>query len=192
MRCHVPRMQNKFIEYRSQTIFNKTLFLESVADSNLRSCLRPTLEDPEHGWISFTNNFKSTIDQHAAIKKRKVRSNQPPYISTHMRKTIWIRKRRWLPYGQKALCSENICSKGSMFRRFYIQKVLCSEGSMFRRSYIQKVPCSEGPVFRKKLFKRSYIQKVLCSEGPIFRYIQKILYSEKSLFYVVSGKLPTR
>ena len=72
-------------------------------------------------------------------------------------------------YVQKVLCSENICSKGSMFRRFYIQKVLCSEGSMFRRSYIQKVLCSEGPMFRKKLFKMSYIQKVLCSEGPIFR-----------------------
>ena len=87
-------------------------------------------------------------------------------------------------YVQKALCSENICLKGSMFRRFYIQKVLCSEGSMFRRSYIQKVLYSESPVFRKKLFKRSYIQKVLCSEGPIFRYIQKILYSDNSLFYV--------
>ena len=87
-------------------------------------------------------------------------------------------------YVQKVLCSENICSKGSMFRRFYIQKVLCSEGSMFRRSYIQKVLCSEGPMFRKKLFKRSYIQKVLCSEGPKFRYIQKVLYSENSLFYV--------
>ena len=84
-----------------------------------------------------------------------------------------------------------------MFRRFYIQKVLayvqkvlCSEGPIFRRSYIQKVLCSE------KLFKRSYNQKVLCSQGPIFRYIQKILYSENSLFYVrkdlhlsVSGKL---
>ena len=99
-------------------------------------------------------------------------------------------------YVQKVLCSENICSKGSMFRRFYIQKVLCSEGPMFRRSYIQKVLCSEGPMFRKYLFKRSYIQKVLCSEGPIFRYIQKVLYSENSLFDVgknlhlsVSGKL---
>ena len=50
-----------------------------------------------------------------------------------------------------------------MFRRFYIQKVLCSEGSIFRRSYVQKVQCSEG---------------------PIFRYIQKILYSDNSLFYV--------
>ena len=50
-------------------------------------------------------------------------------------------------YVQKVLCSENICSKGSMFRRFYIQKVLCSEGSMFRRSYIQIY--SEGPIFRK-------------------------------------------
>ena len=96
MRCHVPRMQNKFIEYRSQKNFNKTLFLESVADSNLRSCL--TLEDPEHGWILFTNNFKSTIDQHAAIKKRKVRSNQPPYISTYMRKAIWIQKRLYKKY----------------------------------------------------------------------------------------------
>ena len=71
-----------------------------------------------------------------------------------------------------------------MFRRFYIQKGLCSEGSMFRRSYIQKVLCSEGPMFRNKMFKRSYIQKVLCSEDPIFRYIQKVLYSENSLFYV--------
>ena len=87
-------------------------------------------------------------------------------------------------YVQKVLCSKNICSKGSMFRRFYIQKVLCSEGSMFRRSYIQKVLCSEGPIFRKKLFKWSYIQKVICSEGPIFRYIQKVLYSENSLFHV--------
>ena len=87
-------------------------------------------------------------------------------------------------YVQKVLCSENICLKGFMFRRFYIQKVLCSEGSMFRRFYIQKVLWSEGPMFRKTLFKRSYIQKVLCSEGPIFRYIQKVLYSENSLFYV--------
>ena len=76
-----------------------------------------------------------------------------------------------------------------MFRRSYVQKALCSEnicskGSMFRRSFIQKVLCSESPVFRIFFFKRSYIQKVLCSEGPIFRYIQKILYSENSLFYV--------
>ena len=55
---------------------------------------------------------------------------------------------------------------------------------LFKRFYVQKVLCSEGPMFRKKLFKRSYIQKVLCSEGPKFRYIQKVLYSENSLFYV--------
>ena len=39
-------------------------------------------------------------------------------------------------YVQKVLCSENICSEGSMFRRLYIQKVLCSEGPMFKRFYI--------------------------------------------------------
>ena len=36
-----------------------------------------------------------------------------------------------------------LCSEGSMFRRFYIQKVLCSEGPMLRNI------CSEGPMFRK-------------------------------------------
>ena len=61
-----------------------------------------------------------------------------------------------------------LCSEGSMFRRFYVQKI-----------FVQKVLCSEGSIFR-----RSYVQKVLCSEGPIFRYIQKVLYSENSLFYV--------
>ena len=78
-----------------------------------------------------------------------------------------------------------LCSEGSMFRRFYVQKifvqkVLCSEGSIFRRFYVQKVLWSEGPIF-----KRSYVQKVLCSEnicskGPIFRrfYVQKVLYSD--------------
>ena len=55
------------------------LFLESVADSYLMSCL--TLEDPEHGWRLFTDNFKTTIDHH-------VRSNQPPYINTRLRKAI--------------------------------------------------------------------------------------------------------
>ena len=72
-----------------------------------------------------------------------------------------------------------LCLEGSMFRRFYVQKifvqkVLCSEGSIFRRSYVQKALCSEGPIFR-----RSYVQKVLCSEKNI---VQKVLYSEGSMF----------
>ena len=116
MRCYVPHMQNKFIEYKSQTIFNKRLFLESFADSNLRSCL--TLEDPEHGWILFTNNFKSTIDQHAAIKKRKVRSNQPPYISTYMRKAICIQKRLYTKY----ITNKN----GDTWEKYRTQKKLCT------------------------------------------------------------------
>ena len=73
-----------------------------------------------------------------------------------------------------------------MFRRFYVQKVLCSEGPIFRRSYVQKVLCSENICSKGSI----------CSEGPIFRYIQKVLYSENSLFDVgknlhlsVSGKL---
>ena len=103
-----------------------------------------------------------------------------------------------------ALCSEGSMFRKYLFKRFYVQKVLYSEGPMFRRSYVQKVLYSEGPMFRRsyvqKIFVQKvlyqYIQKVLCSEGPIFRYIQKVLYSENSLFDVgknlrlsVSGKL---
>ena len=42
-----------------------------------------------------------------------------------------------------SVCLTGVTGYSSMFRRFYIQKVLCSEGSMFRNI------CSEGPMFRK-------------------------------------------
>ena len=71
--------------------------------------------------------------------------------------------------------SNEKCGDCPMFRRFYVQKI-----------FVQKVLCSEGSIFR-----RFYVQNVLCSEN-----IQKVLYSENSLFDVgknlhlsVSGKL---
>ena len=80
-----------------------------------------------------------------------------------------------------------LCSEGSMFRRFYaqkifVQKVLCSEGSIFRRSYVQKVLYSEGPMFRRSYVQKKIVQKVLYSEGSMFRrsYIQ--IYSEGPIF----------
>ena len=73
-----------------------------------------------------------------------------------------------------------LCSEGSMFRRFYVQKifvqkVLCSEGPIFRRSFVQKVLCSEKLCSKRPIFRRFDVQKVLYSD--IFRrsYIQKIL-----------------
>ena len=33
------------------------------------------------------------IERDSSFKKREVRSNQPPYISTYMRKAIWMQKR---------------------------------------------------------------------------------------------------
>ena len=48
-----------------------------------------------------------------------------------------------------------LCSKGSMFRRFYVPKVLRSEGSTFRRFYVPKVLYSKGFIFR-----RFYVPKV--------------------------------
>ena len=115
MRGHVPRMQNKFIEYRSQKHYNKALFLESVADSNLRFCL--TLEDPEHGWRLFTDNFKTTIDHHAPIQKRKIRSNQPPYINTSLHKAICKRKCLYKKY----IANRN----GDTWEKYRAQRNLC-------------------------------------------------------------------
>ena len=70
-------------------------------------------------------------------------------------------------------------SEGSIFRRFYIPKVLYSKGSIFQRFYIPKVLYSKGSIFQ-----RFYIPKVLYSKGSIFRrfYIPKVLYSEGSIF----------
>ena len=109
-----------------------------------------------------------------------------PIPFTHLRRhsqslTIYACFSDCQGYVQKVLCSENVCSKGSMFRRFYIQKVLCSEGPMFRRSYVQKVLYNlEGPMFRRSYDQKIFVQKILYSEGSMFRrfYVQKVLYSD--------------
>ena len=41
-----------------------------------------------------------------------------------------------------------------MFRKSFVQKVLCAEGSIFRRFYVQKV-----------LYSEIFVQKVLCLES---------------------------
>ena len=45
----------------------------------------------------------------------------------------------------------SLCSEGSMFRRFYVPKVLYSEGSIFRRFYVPKVLCSECPLVLRSI-----------------------------------------
>ena len=80
-----------------------------------------------------------------------------------------------------------LCSEGSMFRRFYVQKifvqkVLCSEGPMFRRSFVQKVLYS---------VQEKNVQKVLYSEGSMFRRFYIQIYSEGPIFrkfFVLRGK----
>ena len=90
----------------------------------------------------------------------------------------------WLPYVQKALCSES-----PIFRRSYVQKVLCSENicsesPLFRWSHIQKILYSEGPMFRRSYVQKIFVQKVLCSDGPILRrsYMFRRSYIQKYLF----------
>ena len=97
----------KCIEYRSQKNFNKTVFLESAADSNLRS--RLTLEDPEHGWILFILN--QPLTSMLLLKNARFDQTSRPTLSRTCVK----------PSGYE---NAGDCP---MFRRSYVQKALCSE-----------------------------------------------------------------
>ena len=41
----------------------------------------------------FNDGFRNVIDDHAPIKERKIRSDQPPFLNKHLRQSIWSRKR---------------------------------------------------------------------------------------------------
>ena len=73
-----------------------------------------------------------------------------------------------------------LCSKGSICRSFYIQKLLCSEGPI----------CSEGPMFRSRC-SGIFVRKVLCSECPILIiFIYNNIYSLTQEHTVIPTPVP--
>ena len=149
--------------YRGNRLNIVGLNIAQMDLSNLRSCLVLRL---------FTDNFKTTIDHHAPIKKRKVRSNQPPYINTRLRKAIWKRKGLYKKY----IANRN----GDTWEKYRAQINLCVDmrrkamrGYLFDRTKQNKGNCwnSVKPFFTNKSGVGS--GEVLISENS------KIIYQNK-------------
>ena len=76
---------------RSYKHFNKQIFIEDLERNNMQTCTN--LKNINAAWKLLCDGFTDTLDEHAPIKERRVRSNQAPYLNKNLKQAIWKRKR---------------------------------------------------------------------------------------------------
>ena len=81
----------KILRNRSYKLFNKQIFIEDLERNNMQTCTN--LININAAWKLFCDGFTDTLDEHAPIKERRVRSNQAPYLNKNLKQAIWKRKR---------------------------------------------------------------------------------------------------
>ena len=79
----------KILRNRSYKHFNKQIFIEDLERNNMQTCTNLK----KKAWELFCDGFTDTLDEHAPIKERRVRSNQAPYLNKNLKQVIWKRKR---------------------------------------------------------------------------------------------------
>ena len=81
----------KILRNRLYNHFNKKIFIEDLERNNMQTCTN--LKNINEAWKLFCDGFTDTLDEHASIKERRVRSNQAPYLNKNLKRAIWERKR---------------------------------------------------------------------------------------------------
>ena len=93
MRFHVTYKHDKYIQYRSFKNYNKINYTSSIENSQITKC--KNVENTNHAWKLFSDCLKEVIEDHAPLKTKKARPDQPPFMNNRLRKEIWKRKRMY-------------------------------------------------------------------------------------------------
>ena len=93
MRFHVPYKHDKYIQYRSFKNYTKINYTSSIENSQITKC--KNVENTNHAWKLFSDCLKEVIEDHAPLKTKKFRPDQPPFMNTRIRIQIWKRKRMY-------------------------------------------------------------------------------------------------
>ena len=91
MKIDIKNETKKILRCRSYKNFTKkTIFLEDLKSSGINSC--ESVKDPNAAIKLFTDCFVSSVDTHAPLKERHIKSNQPQFLNKKLKKAIWLRK----------------------------------------------------------------------------------------------------
>ena len=93
MRFHVPYKHDKYIQYRSFKNYTKINYTSSIENSQITKC--KNVENTNHALKLFSDCLKEVIEDHAPLKTKKFRPDQPPFMNTRIRIEIWKRKRMY-------------------------------------------------------------------------------------------------
>ena len=76
----------KILRNTSYKHFNKQIFIEDFERNNMQTCTN--LKNINAAWKLFCDGFTDTLDEHAPIKDRRVRSNQAPYLNQNWKQAF--------------------------------------------------------------------------------------------------------
>ena len=77
--------KKKVVETRSLTKYDKISFINDLRQINWSAILSPLAENPNLMASTFQEIFESILDIHAPLKKRRVRSENAPWLNQSIR-----------------------------------------------------------------------------------------------------------
>ena len=122
-RIKKPVTSTKIVESRNLRKYDKSLFQEDLKQIDWKTIIDTFTDYPSGMASTFQEVFNSVLNAHAPIKKRRVKTEFPPWLTPNMRKAMESRDRlKQIQGGQQS--KENFFpgfSRGfsSTFSRFY-------------------------------------------------------------------------
>ena len=87
LRTHLPHLPPRDIIYRSFKTFNAERYAVDVA--SIPFSVAEVFDDPDDMLWAQSLLLKEVLDDHAPMKKKRIRSTQPPFMNTTLRKAIY-------------------------------------------------------------------------------------------------------
>ena len=92
----LPKSRVKVIESRSMEHFNQDAFLADLATTPWGTAF--IFDDIDDVWAHWSTLFNVIVENHAPVIKKRVRSNQLPWINVEIKKAMRLRNRLYKKY----------------------------------------------------------------------------------------------
>ena len=87
----IPRINKKFVEYRSFKNFDQDFFLNDLEQKNLNSIV-DKCDNVISAYENFESELISIINKHAPMKKKKPVDKPVPFMNKNLKRAIYKKK----------------------------------------------------------------------------------------------------
>lgn len=95
----IPRINKKFVEYRSFKNFDQEFFLNDLEQKNLNSIV-DKCDNVNSAYENFESEFISVINKHAPMKKKKPVDKPVPFMNKNLKRAIYKKRMSFNKYNR--------------------------------------------------------------------------------------------